>query len=68
MKFNISELHFIKRNIEARIEWIKDNPQDFSEEEGELKSLESVFQKIKSINLELNEKAGDLCKVKQTQY
>jgi len=53
MKLTISEIHFIIRNIEARIEWIKDNPHDISEEEGEIRNLKSVLNKLNSFNFEI---------------
>jgi hypothetical protein len=51
----ISEIHFAKRTIEARIEWIKDNKQDASEEEGELQNLCSILNKLESLRIGLNE-------------
>lgn len=35
MELNPSEIHFMKRTLEARQEWIKDNPDDDSIEEDE---------------------------------
>ena len=55
MKITTSECHFIIRNIEARIEWIKDNPDDASEEEGEIRNLKSVLEKLRSLSFEIKE-------------
>ena len=55
MKITISEIHFIIRNLRARKEWIKDNPNDFSEEEGEKECINSALMKLESIKLDLIE-------------
>jgi len=53
MKLTISEIHFIKRQLEARSEWIKDNPNDFSEEEGEKECVDSALEKLNKIKVDL---------------
>jgi len=53
MKFTISEIHFIIRNVVARIEWIKNNPDDFSEEEGEKNNLISVLNKLSKLEIDV---------------
>jgi len=55
MELTINELHFMKRQIEARIEWINDNPDDFSEEEGEIEALKSLLSKLENIKYNLEE-------------
>ena len=52
----ISEIHFIKRNIKARSEWLKDNPDDFSEEEGEKECINSAVKKLENIRVDLGVK------------
>lgn len=49
MDFTISELHFIKKQIDSRLSWLKDEPDDPSEEEGEIKNLKSAVQKINEV-------------------
>jgi len=55
MRIKISELHFAIRTIEARVEWIVDNKNDSSEEEGELDNLESLLDKLNKCGFELKE-------------
>ena len=45
----------MKRQLEARIEWINDNPNDFSEEEGEIEALKSLLSKLENIKYNLEE-------------
>ena len=51
MNLTISEIHFIIRNLEAREEWIIDNPNDGSEEEKEKENIQSALQKLRSLNI-----------------
>ena len=59
MKLTASEVHFIKRNIDARIEWVKDNPADASEEEGEVDCLKSVLNKLNKFGIVLKAEVGE---------
>jgi hypothetical protein len=49
MELNPSEIHFIKRTLEARQEWIKDNPDDDSIEEDEKECIESILNKLPEV-------------------
>jgi hypothetical protein len=51
IKFTISELHFIYKNLLARIEYLEDNPECISKDEGELSNIESTCNKIKLVLL-----------------
>ncbi len=53
VKLTISEIHFIKRQLIARAEWIKDNPDDVSIEETEEENINSLLKKLESIKLSL---------------
>ena len=53
VKLTISEIHFMKRQLEARAEWIRDNPNDFSEEEGEKRCVDSALAKLNKIEVNL---------------
>jgi len=48
------EIYFIKKNLEARMEWIEDNPGwDESIQVGELEGIKSVLDKLLKVNWEV---------------
>ena len=49
INLTVDEIHFIKRQLVARSEWIKDNPHDDSIEEDELNCINSALQKLNKL-------------------
>lgn len=53
MELTISEVYYIINQLEARKEWIKDNPDDSSIEQYELENITIALQKLKAIKLRI---------------
>ncbi len=58
VELTISEIHFIRRNLIARVEWIKDNPDCFSIEEEEKECVDSTLEKISKLMANLEVRNG----------
>ena len=54
MNITPSEIHFAIRNFTARLEWLKDNPEDFSEEENEAFWLNSFKNKLENLSAKID--------------
>ena len=59
IELTISEIHFMKRQLIARAEWIKDNPDEYSVEEDEEKNINSALEKLNKIKVDLEVSQND---------
>jgi len=59
IELTIHELHFLMRQIEARIEWIADNPHDESIEENEQSCVESLLGKLLKLKIKMEFESSD---------
>jgi hypothetical protein len=51
MKFTIQEAYIILKNIEARNQWLEDNPDDSSEIENESEIIPKILDKFYGVKI-----------------